>query len=184
MGGIGRLAVFCAADGLCKTCFRLNRIRSSTSSRARAAHRQARRFPGPMLQPDAIQRVFHQCDRASIFPGVRGGFDLDQTPGQQGKHVVDQVQFREGRSGAPERSGLTQIARLHRKSGTRAIALSAVAYKSLQLRKRALAIFCLAALSPPCCISPVNTSRRFWAGGPLSDYPPFFFAPYVLLNRG
>jgi hypothetical protein len=136
-----------------------------------------------MLQSDAIQRVFHLCDRASIFPGVTRRFDLDQTPGQQGKNVVDQVQFREGRSGAPERSGLTQIARLLRRYGASAIALSAAAYKSLQLRKRALAIFRLAALTPPCCISPVNTSRRFWAGGPFSDYPPFFFAPFLIRSE-
>src|SRR5450759_960417 len=42
-----------------------------------------------MLQFNAIRLVFHQWDRASIFPGVTRCFDLDQTPGNPRENAAD-----------------------------------------------------------------------------------------------
>src|SRR5450759_2420483 len=53
-----------------------------------------------MFQFNAIRRVFHQWDRASIFPGVTSCFDLDQTPGHPRENVVDSEGKEASRQGA------------------------------------------------------------------------------------
>ena len=98
-GGIQRPAVLCGADRLIKTCAWLDWTRSKASPGGRAAREQPCRFRGQMIQTNAIQRVFHRWDEASIFPLAEGCFDLDQTPGQQKKNASCSLRrFRRGNS--------------------------------------------------------------------------------------